>query len=474
MNLAFVNPVLNGDYPDPAVCRVGEDFYLTASTGHQYPGLTIYHSTNLVDWEFLCNPLRNFPGDVWAPDIVFHEGKFYIYFCASGSNWVIYSERIDGGWSEAIDLKVGKIDPGHCVDDEGKRYLFLSGGFIVPLADDGLSVTGDMQQVMYPQTIPDAWDVEGFFPESPKITKHNGWYYMTYANGGTSGPATAHMVACARARHPTGPWEYSPYYPILRTENRSEHWHCRGHGHIVDDMAGNWWILYHAYEKGYWCHGRKLLLERLIWTEDGWYHTDPKGNAEGNAVLPAGKQMNNNIHLCDDFNSGNCGIWKAYGDVSCTRYRTDQDGLVLDGIGVNPGECLPLTVTCGLHSYLADTFVRPESGCEAGIILLYDDRYYNGIGFDGETLTVYRIGQVLTKMPLKSEAVYLRMENRENYVVFYYSVDGEHFRRLNFVIDTEPQNTNAYGGFRALRPGVYAYGAEQTQAHFAYFKVTEL
>ena len=297
---------------------------------------------------------------------------------------------------------------------------------------------------------------------------------MTYANGGTSGPATAHMVACARARHPMGPWEYSPYYPILRTENRSEHWHCRGHGHIVDDTDGNWWILYHAYEKGYWCHGRKLLLERLVWTEDGWYHTDPNGNAEGNAVLPTGKQMDNNIHLCDDFKSGNCGIWKAYGDVSCTRYRTDQDGLVLDGIGVNPGECLPLTVTCGLHSYLADTFVRPESGCEAGIILLYDDRYYNGIGFDGETLTVYRIGQVLTKMPLKSEAVYLRMENRENYVVFYYSVDGEHFRRLNFVIDTEPQNTNAYGGFRALRPGVYAYGAEQTQAHFAYFKVTEL
>lgn len=472
MQYAFKNPVLNGDYPDPAVCRVGEDFYLTASTGHQYPGLTIYHSKNLIDWEFLCNPLKNFSGDVWAPDIVFYNGKFYIYFCASGSNWGIYSENIDSGWSEAVDLKVGKIDPGHCVDEDGNRYLFLSGGFIVPLSEDGLSVTAPMQQVMYPQMIPDEWDVEGFFPESPKITKHGDWYYMTYANGGTSGPATAHMVACARAKSLMGPWEYSPYYPILRTADRSEHWHCRGHGHIVDDTDGNWWILYHAYEKGYWCHGRKLLLERLIWTEDGWYHTDPAGSAEGNAIKPAGKSPETTIDLSDDFTLEECGIWKAYGDISCSRYHTDVQGLALEGVGNHPGESKPLTVTCGLHSYRTDTKVIPQNGCEAGIILLYDDMYYNGIGFDGKEITIYRIGQALTKMPLVAEHLYLRMENRENYVVFSFSADGDKFRKMNFVIDTGPQNTNAYGGFRALRPGVYA--CKGGEAHFTNFTVNEM
>lgn len=467
----FTNPVMNGDYPDPAVCRVGEDYYLTGSTGHMYPGLTIYHSKNLVDWEFVCNPLRGFNGDVWAPDIVYYKGEFYIYFCASGSNWVIHSERIDSGWSEAVDLKIGHIDPGHCVDDEGNRCLFLSGIYMVRLAPDGLSVIGKPEKVLEPMAIPDEWDVEGFYPESPKITRHGGWYYLTYANGGTAGPATAHMVVSARAKRPEGPWEHSPYYPVLRTQSREEHWHCKGHGHIVDDIDGNWWIIYHAYEKGYYCHGRKLLLERIIWTDDGWFRTDQDGNAEGSTFIPAGEKINGTLNLSNDFSSSENGLLKGYGDSACTRYCTEKNRLVLNGIGEHPGVSIPLTETCGYHSYTAETAVKPEDGAEGGIILFYDSRRYNGVGFDGKQIRVYRLGGCLNEIEIECEKLYLRMVNKQNYVSFWYSKNGRDYKKIDNVIDTEPQNNNAYGGFRALRPGLYACGSGR--AYFEKFEINE-
>ena len=468
---AFTNPILNGDYPDPAVCRVGADFYLTTSTGHQYPGLTIYHSRNLIDWEFAVNPLTDFSGDVWAPDLVFYKGRFYLYFCADGTNWVIYADDVRGPWSRAIDLKVGHIDPGHYGDADGNRWLFLSGCFVVPLTPDGLAVAGEPHQVLVPRPIPDEWDIEGDYSESPKITEHGGWLYMTYADGGTSGPATSHMVVSARARHPLGPWEYSPYYPILRTENKDAHWRSRGHGHLVDDTAGNWWIVYHSYEKGYLCHGRKLLLERVTWTDDGWFHVDEHGNEEGNPVRPAGEGIASPLRLEDDFKTSSCGIWKAWGDRECVRYRTDAGGLVLEGLGKHPGESRPLTMTCGYHSWHADTVVTPENGCEAGLILFYDEGRFNGIGFDGERLTVYRLGHPLTSRRSRADKLYLRMRNHENDVAFYVSEDGRDYRKINFVIDTESQNNNAYGGFRALRPGLFA--AKGGQAHFGFFRVTQ-
>ena len=96
------------------------------------------------------------------------NGKYYIYFCAEGSNWVIWSDQIDGKWSEAIDLHVGHIDPGHVADEKGKRYLFLSDNYLVPLSDDGLSVAGEMVQVLKAPPISESWDIEGAFPGGPQ------------------------------------------------------------------------------------------------------------------------------------------------------------------------------------------------------------------------------------------------------------------------------------------------------------------
>ena len=97
-----------------------------------YPGLLVWHSKDLIHWERISHALNEYVGSVWAPDLVYVNGKFYIYFPAGGTNWVVVADSPEGPWSEPIDLKLsGFIDPGHILDAKGNRYLYLSRGYVV-------------------------------------------------------------------------------------------------------------------------------------------------------------------------------------------------------------------------------------------------------------------------------------------------------------------------------------------------------
>ena len=145
----FLNPILAGDHPDPSILKDGDDYYMTFSSFDAYPGLVIWHSRDLVNWQPIGPALFKNVGSVWAPDLVKHRGRYYIYFPGIApyrSNYVIWADNIRGPWSEPIDLKITRIDPGHAVGPDGQRYLFLSAGELVPLADDGLSIDGTAEE----------------------------------------------------------------------------------------------------------------------------------------------------------------------------------------------------------------------------------------------------------------------------------------------------------------------------------------
>lgn len=454
----YQNPVLSGDWPDPAVMREGEDYYLVTSTARYYPGLTIWHSTDLVSWVPLCNPISNFEKDIWAPDILRWGDWYYIYFSASGSNFVTRSKRIDSGWCDPVDLCVDHIDPGHC-SEKGKRYLMLSAGYIVPLSDDGMSIAGKMQKVMEPAPIPDEWDVEGPYPESPKVTQKGDFYYLTYADGGTGGPATSHMVMSARSKSLFGPWEFSPFNPIVHTWSRKETWHSKGHGHLIEDKEGNWWILYHAYQKDYIGLGRSLLLERIEWTDDGWFHLKRDGDCTLPMKKPAGSQVDEPWELSDDFSTENLKItWKMFGAEHFFRIKTGRHVLHLEGEGTTPGNSFPLVVASGDHSYVISVDIDKPESCGAGLILIYDDRYYTAASWNGEYITIYRLGASITSLPVKGEHIKMFMRNDENEVAFYYSVNGSSLKKINYVIPVHSMNNTAYGGNSCLRPGLFVYG----------------
>ena len=130
----YLNPIIGGDYPDPSVLRVGDDYYMTHSTFEYTPGLLVWHSKDLVNWTPECNALNSYVGSVFAPDLVRHDSLFYIYFplvtyvegqMAGITNAVVYASSPEGPWSDPVDLKIGNIDPGHVADDKGNRYLHM-------------------------------------------------------------------------------------------------------------------------------------------------------------------------------------------------------------------------------------------------------------------------------------------------------------------------------------------------------------
>lgn len=457
-NGCYRNPILDGDYADPAVFRDNEDYYLCVSTGRYLPGLTILHSKDLVNWQIICNPLKDFTRSVWAPDILKYDNKYYIYFSAEGSNYVIWSDKILEGWSNPIDLKIGNIDPGHVVDENGKRFLFLSDNYLVPLSNDGLKVNGKPEKVLEAPKLPEEWEVEGEFPEAPNVFRRGEYYYLTYADGGTSGPATSHMIMSARAKNLYGPWELSPYNPVIHTWKREEKWISKGHGHFVDDKAGNWWVIYHAYENGYESLGRKLLLSPVVFTEDNWFRIIQ--DAEAATVKPAGKKDNVEDMLSDDFS----GMvlkpkWKAWGEQKWSRYNLINGILAIRAEEEEIGKSHPLTIITGDHSYEITVNVSTDGeGCKAGIILMYNEAIFNGISLERGKLIIYRLGKSLWEKEINTSSLWLRMRNNEQYLSFYYSMDGSKYWKLSPVINLVSQNNNAYGGFLSLRPGIFACG----------------
>ncbi|MEZ4641979.1 MAG: family 43 glycosylhydrolase [Chloroflexota bacterium] len=125
----------------------------------------------------VANALHKYVGSVWAPDLIKHDNKYYIYFPANDSNYVVTAVAINGPWSDPIDLKVGNIDPGHVAAADGKRYLYFSNGGYVPLSDDGLSVTGELQHSYQGWPIPREWTIECFCLEGPKLVQRGDYYY---------------------------------------------------------------------------------------------------------------------------------------------------------------------------------------------------------------------------------------------------------------------------------------------------------
>ncbi len=152
-------------------------------------------------------------GSVWAPDLVKHNGRYHIYFPGIGptrSNYVVWADDIRGPWSDPIDLKIGRIDPGHAVGPDGQPLSVSQRRIRRAARRDGLSVTGEMKKVYDGWKYPADWIVEGFAQEGPKILKRGKYYYMVFAQGGTAGPPTGHMIVAARSASIDGPWENSP------------------------------------------------------------------------------------------------------------------------------------------------------------------------------------------------------------------------------------------------------------------------
>lgn len=468
----FTNPILGGDRPDPAVIKVGDEYWMTYSSFESAPGLLLYRSPDLVNWTYAGSALAEPLGSTFAVDIAEVDGRFYIYIPFIPAPWsaldapaifVIHADSMEGPWSEPIDLGIRwAIDPGHVVGEDGKRYLFVNGIRRIQLTDDGLSTVGDLEQVYDGWRYPDEWVTEAYALEGPKLLRLGEWFYLVSAVGGTGGPPTGHMVIVARSRSVHGPWENHPGNPIARTREASEKWWSRGHATLVrGTSADDWWMVSHGYENGYRTLGRQILLEPIAWTEDEWpvAALDDIGGAL-EAPRGAGAQLEPQGFV-DDFSGLRLGerwTFHAPAPGEASRLSLD-DGLVLAAKGVSPSDASPLALLVGDHSYEVEVDIEVD-GAEGGLLLFFNDRLYCGMGIDGKRMISYSGGRPThwQEPAAVSRRMTLRLRNDEHIVTGWYRVPGGARVRHGVRYETSGYHANTMGDLLSLRPALYASG----------------
>jgi xylan 1,4-beta-xylosidase len=472
-NGTYLNPIVPGDHPDPTILKDGKDYYMTFSSFVSYPGAVIWHSRDLVNWAPIGPALKKPLGSVWAMDLVKHKGRYFIYipavpFGADGQQgvYVVWADDIRGPWSDPIDLKLPDcIDPGHVVGEDGKRYLFVNGIRKVRLTDDGLAIDGWLEPAYQPWQYPEDWVVEAFSPEGPKLLRHGSYFYLVTAVGGTSGPATGHMVIAARSKSVHGPWEHCPHNPIVRTTSAAEPWWSRGHATLIEGPAGDWWMVYHGYENGFRTLGRQTLLEPIEWTPDGWFRSRggdlsrPMRKPGAREAGPAG------FPLSDDFSASRFGVQWSFHDPApdeMERVRHEPRALSLAARGRSPIDSAPLVFTVPDRSYQAEVSMDLEDGAEGGLLLFYNHKAFVGVGFNGTEAKTFEFSEELSWMrpPFVAKSLRVRVTNDENVVTFDYSKDGaRNWVQHPLRMEVSGIHHNVFGGFLSLKVGIYAAGS---------------
>jgi len=471
----FRNPVLPGDRPDPSVLRVGDEYYLTYSSFDAAPGLTIWRSPDLVNWEFVTCALERPLTTVFAPDLIEHDGRFFLYipFIPSAWSdaihdaqiWVITADRPEGPWSEPVFTGIsGAIDPGHVVGEDGDRYLFVNGIRRARLSADGLRAVTALEQAYDGWQYPDEWVTEAYALEGPKFFRRDGWIYLVSAVGGTGGPATGHMVIVARSRSVFGPWENSPHNPVARTRTKDEAWWSRGHATILEAPDGSWHMVSHGYRNDFRTLGRQALLEPIEWTDDGW-PTAPARDLgaplpkPGPLVIPVAIPAPD-----DDFTAPRWGQRWVFDNPSpdeTSRARFGQDGLALRAKGTSPADCSALTTWSMDEAYEVEVEVEVPDGAQGGLLLYFNDRLFCGMGWDGESLASYAGGRRSHwREPAEPGAVIrLRLRNDRHIVTGWHATPGGEWIRHGVRYDTQGYHSATMNDLKSLRPALFATGA---------------
>jgi len=277
----FKNPVITGMNPDPSICRAGDDFYLVTSTFEYFPGLPIYHSKDLVNWKLIGhalsrpsnNPLMGAAssGGNYAPAIRYHEGTFYISctnYGGEGSQGVFYVTTTDpaGDWSDPVWVGNWYVDPSMMFANDSLYWISPNnkGDFTVGTFDrDAKKFSKPLQLV--------ASGFGGASPEAPHMYKINDYYYLISAEGGTG---YEHRTVIQRSKSPYGPFEASPYNPVITSMNNPESpFQAIGHSDFVQLQDGSWWLVCLGIRPvgGNYHHlGRETFLAPVTWTPDGW------------------------------------------------------------------------------------------------------------------------------------------------------------------------------------------------------------
>lgn len=486
----YQNPVIPGFHPDPSVCRAGDDFYLVNSSFQYFPGVPLFHSKDLVNWEQIGHcltrpsqlPLHDATtwGGIYAPTIRYHEGTFYMITTnvSDRGNFLIHTTDPRGEWSEPVWLKQGGIDPS-LYFEKGKCYLVSNpdGGIFLSEIDPKSG-----EQLTAPRRI---WNgTGGRYPEGPHLYKKDGWYYLLISEGGTE---YGHKVTIARSRHIEGPYDSNPSNPILTHINQNAQTNPiqgTGHADLVQAADGSWWMVCLAFRPQSGSHhllGRETFLAPVRWDEGAWPVVNGDGTVQLQMDVPTLPQQPFAPKPArTDFKAGKPGAeWVHIRNPHPENYTFASGKLRLKATPVSLDNSQQSPTFIGRRQehidFTATTSVQlrqASTGDEAGLtVYMFEPAHYDLFvrqQADEQTVVLrYRLGSLThieKEVPLPRGKVQLRVKGDKDLYHFEYALGGKPFQKLGSM-DAKYISTETAGGFTGIVLGMYASSTEATEGY---------
>ena len=502
----FKNPVLPGFHADPSVCRAGDDFYLVNSTFQYFPGVPVFHSKDLINWEQVGNcltrpsqvDLKGTDGNsgIYAPTIRYNNGRFYMVTTVfpSRRHFYVWTDNPAGEWSEpvVIDFAVGSCDPTLYFEDDKCYFLWKEGD--IKICEIDVETGKQLGEIHHLGT-----GLGGRYPEGPHIYKKDGFYYLLLAEGGTE---HGHHVNILRSKNLFGPYQPNPDNPILSHFNmKMQNSQIQGLGHadLVQAPDSSWWMICLGYRtSGYLQHvmGRETMLAPVRWEQGGWPVVNGDGTLQTDMkckTLPLVAMPKDPIKEEFDYIKRNApkdsyhslGLpmgWMSLCNPDYSRYSlTERKGW----LRLRPS-------TTDLSETASPTFIaRRQTELNFAATALFDLSHLSegmqaGITAYAAPLNHYdvvaekRNGQIIIKsdvrlgqtshsekeFALSGTRAYLRITSDKDFYYLQASSDGKDFVELA-KMEYRFLSTETIGGFTGVMLGLFAQCGNETGAGYA-------
>ena len=470
------NPVLPGFNPDPSLLRVGEDYYIATSTFEWFPGICIHHSKDLIRWEIAGYALTDdgktdmtgldMSCGIWAPNLTYADGLFYLVYTIvytdrqrykDTHNFLITAPAVTGPWSDPVPLNRSGFDPS-MLHDGDKKYL-------VNMVIDhrvhyerfcGVDVQeyDPVQKRLVGEPVRISKGTGRGTTEGPNIMKHDGFYYLVVAEGGTR---YKHCTSVLRSRNLLGPYEEDPHNPILTSFGQKD---CvlerAGHSQVIQGADGTWYLAHlcsRPVDKNS-ILGRETAIQNVEWTEDGWFKlkTNDTGKPELYFEAPGDLVPDTDHSARADFTDGRIPL-----EYMTLRRSFEHNGISVAGsrLRIEGGASVMCKYDQGLlarrqQSLYCDfetemIFEPRHLNHIAGLLVYYnyDNHYYLKMtrDKDGKVLEVTSDvnGELedfgVVQLGEDSVSVCLKAEIRREDLQFSYSLDGKTYHKIGPVLD---------------------------------------
>lgn len=520
----FSNPILPGFYPDPSICRVGDDYYLVTSSFEFFPGVPIFHSTDLVHWDQIGNVLDRpsqldldgcrDSGGIYAPTIRYYDGVFYMITTLANEsdergnlvNFICTAIDPAGPWSDPhVIADAPGIDPSLFFNADGrawchgnrhpenKKWEHHRQIWLQELDLQNFQLKGEIKVMIDAE---DSVEIHGqdfcnAF-EAPHIYEKDGWYYLLVAGGGTG---WGHSSYIFRSRELDGNYEPCPANPIMTHRDlpsEVSEIHCPGHGDFVQTQNGEWWIVFLATRPyaGYHNYlGRETMMAPVDWSGD-WPVISPKtGQIEMNYPVP---QLPENIMLDkisgDNFDEELLGLhwnfirtpreewWSFIANPS--RLRIKSQPMMLHELK-NPAFIGRRVQDMEFTASTIVEFKSSNDNEEAGLALYKSSQSFFRLVITKEKgqrkiALIKRLIQddrdsKMISVKCQEGRIYLRVDTNNRRYRFSWSVDGNIWEVLDNTFDVSCLSQVLTGGFTGIYVGMFSGSNEQPSVSFADF-----